>query len=88
MAKCHQCNSEISDADAFCPYCGISLTPVEIPSEEDEFASTIMMTPEMASKSPSTAPSNENLNPQPIEAQPAPVEPVESIDPKLYVAPR
>lgn len=81
MATCHQCNSEISDADAFCPYCGISLVPVEIPSEEDEFASTIMMTPEMASKSPSGAPSSENLAPKPIEAQPIPVEePVESTE--------
>src|SRR4029079_4870485 len=49
MTTCHQCNSEIADADVFCPYCGISLAPVDISSEEDEFASTIMMTPEIAS---------------------------------------
>jgi tRNA A-37 threonylcarbamoyl transferase component Bud32 len=45
MTKCQQCNSEVSGDDVFCPYCGISLQPVPIPTEDDEFASTIMMTP-------------------------------------------
>jgi eukaryotic-like serine/threonine-protein kinase len=47
MITCTQCNSEISESDAFCPYCGISLIPVEVVSEDDEFASTIMMSPDI-----------------------------------------
>jgi len=43
MNTCHQCGSEVAENDAFCPYCGISLQPVAVPAENDEFASTIMM---------------------------------------------
>src|SRR3954451_16167099 len=43
MIKCHQCDSEVAENDAFCPFCGISLQPVAVPTDEDEFASTIMM---------------------------------------------
>jgi len=57
MIKCQQCNSDVSDSDAFCPYCGISLQPVSIPTEEDEFASTIIMTPDAAASSSTPPPS-------------------------------
>lgn len=46
MITCHECGSNVAENDIFCPYCGISLKPVEIPAEDDEFASTIMMSPE------------------------------------------
>ena len=62
MIKCYQCDSEVAENDAFCPYCGISLQPVTIPTEEDEFASTIIMPPAGASSPP-------------VESKPAP-EPV------------
>jgi serine/threonine-protein kinase len=45
MIKCHQCDSEVAENDAFCPHCGISLQPVVVQAEDDEFASTIIMTP-------------------------------------------
>ncbi|MFV0388407.1 MAG: protein kinase domain-containing protein [Pyrinomonadaceae bacterium] len=37
MNKCHECGSELSDIDAFCPYCGISLQPVGATVSEAEF---------------------------------------------------
>lgn len=45
MTHCHECNSEVADTDTFCPYCGITLVPVSIPSDpaEDAMASTIVM---------------------------------------------
>jgi len=43
MNICHQCGSEVAENDAFCPFCGISLQPVAVSVEDDEFASTIMM---------------------------------------------
>ena len=53
MTTCHQCGSEVADNDSFCPYCGISLAPVAIPSAaEDEFASTIIMPPAGSNPSP------------------------------------
>ena len=69
MPTCHQCGSEVAENDAFCPYCGISLTPVAIPSAaEDEFASTIIMptggsmaSPEAVAQSPA-APAIEEEN--------------------------
>src|SRR6185436_5894021 len=70
MTTCQQCNSEIADADVFCPYCGISLAPVDISSEEDEFASTIMMTPEIAS--------SVEEKPVPAEPKPEPAQEIES----------
>lgn len=54
MKRCHECDSEISEMDAFCPFCGISIQPsitVEpepepiIESSADELESTIMMSP-------------------------------------------
>jgi hypothetical protein len=53
MTTCHQCGSEVAETDSFCPYCGISLAPVAVPgSEEDEFASTIIMPTAKAESSP------------------------------------
>ncbi|MDM7921155.1 MAG: protein kinase [Pyrinomonadaceae bacterium] len=50
MSTCHECGSELTGNDAFCPFCGISLRPIapiaqELPSD-DELESTIMMAPE------------------------------------------
>ena len=43
--RCKECESEISDSDVFCPYCGISLRaePAPPPPVNDELASTIVM---------------------------------------------
>ena len=48
MNTCHQCGSDVAENDAFCPFCGISLQPVNVPAEDDEFASTIIMAPDEA----------------------------------------
>ncbi len=48
---CQECSSEISEQDAFCPFCGIALTPVAVPAveepaaveDDDSLESTIMM---------------------------------------------
>lgn len=44
---CHECGSSITDADAYCPYCGISIitaTPAAS-AEDDSLESTIMISP-------------------------------------------
>jgi eukaryotic-like serine/threonine-protein kinase len=45
MTYCHECGSEVAELDIFCPYCGISLTPVAIAGNpaDDEMASTVIM---------------------------------------------
>jgi serine/threonine protein kinase len=52
MPICHECDSTVADNDIFCPFCGISLSAAAPPAEApgDEFESTIMMTPEEATK--------------------------------------
>lgn len=58
MIYCHECGSEVAEADAFCPYCGITLQkpepiaeapeiiePVAAETDEQEFESTIVMSP-------------------------------------------
>jgi serine/threonine-protein kinase len=75
MITCQQCNSEVSENDAFCPYCGISLQPLPISTEEDEFASTIIMAPEPAPAVLSTPSPISEPSPEPIEQQ-VPFEPV------------
>lgn len=58
MISCHECSSEVSENDVFCPFCGISLQPIampepaaESPAEPDEaFESTIMMAPDEAAR--------------------------------------
>lgn len=50
MSTCHQCGSDVAENVAFCPYCGISLEAVGMPDQEDdEFASTIIISPEVVS---------------------------------------
>ena len=45
MTYCHECGSEVAELDIFCPYCGISLSPVPVSGSEaeDEMASTVVM---------------------------------------------
>jgi serine/threonine-protein kinase len=45
MANCPECGSQVAESDLFCPYCGISLTPIGVggDSEIDEFASTVVI---------------------------------------------
>ena len=44
MTYCHECGSEVAESDVFCPFCGISLQPVEVEDGGDaEFQSTIVM---------------------------------------------
>jgi eukaryotic-like serine/threonine-protein kinase len=61
MRKCHECESEVTDADVFCPFCGLSLQPVVLSAEpepveleaeviDDSLESTIMMPLEEAVK--------------------------------------
>src|SRR5947209_11105980 len=88
MITCHQCGSEVAENDAFCPYCGISLQPVAVPAEEDEFASTIIMPPvQSAPAEPSQAAEDgpivdavEVPEPEPAKEQ-AQVEPEKEPDP-------
>jgi len=49
---CHECGSSITNADAFCPYCGISLQAVAVSNDvvDDSMESTIMMSPSEALK--------------------------------------
>ncbi|MBX7060525.1 MAG: protein kinase [Pyrinomonadaceae bacterium] len=43
MPACPECASEVADNDIYCPYCGISLSPANLPSEpEDPLAHTIV----------------------------------------------
>ncbi len=44
MSICQECGSEVAEQDLFCPYCGISLQPVAVPSGVDAaMESTIVM---------------------------------------------
>ena len=76
MIKCHQCDSDVAENDAFCPFCGISLEPVAVATDEDEFASTIMMPP------PSSA--SEVSHHQPTQASEPIVEGVEIPEPVAH----
>lgn len=43
---CHECGSSVEGAEAFCPYCGISLAaPSPAVLDDDSLESTIMMSP-------------------------------------------
>ncbi|MEZ5346055.1 MAG: protein kinase [Pyrinomonadaceae bacterium] len=33
MNQCHECGNELTELDAFCPFCGIALAPVVVPEE-------------------------------------------------------
>jgi len=80
MTTCHQCGSEVAENDAFCPYCGISLTPVAIPgAAEDEFASTIIM-PTAGSKPP-TEPAVQEAAPPALAEEAQEAEPISVPEP-------
>lgn len=36
MANCHACGEEIAEIDVFCPFCGVSLNPIEVGEVEGE----------------------------------------------------
>ena len=36
MTHCRECNSEIADAEAFCPFCGIALEPISVGEDQKE----------------------------------------------------
>lgn len=53
MITCQECNSEISEIEAFCPYCGIKIDRPEpvaepVPVVDESFESTIVITPSEA----------------------------------------
>ena len=45
MALCHECGSEVAEKDDFCPFCGISLKPIDLDDglNDPAFESTIIM---------------------------------------------
>jgi serine/threonine protein kinase, bacterial len=45
MALCHECGSDVAENDVFCPYCGISLKPIDMDDGDPAFESTIVMSP-------------------------------------------
>ncbi len=77
--KCQECNSEISEQDSFCPYCGIVHTPapvVETESVPDDLESTVMMSPEEVARlakleaKDEPLPVNAVFEPEPAEEAP------------------
>ncbi len=36
MAYCHECGSELGEAEGFCPYCGITLKPLAVNQEQEK----------------------------------------------------
>ncbi|MEZ5307027.1 MAG: protein kinase [Pyrinomonadaceae bacterium] len=51
MIKCRECNSELNEAEGFCPFCGISLEPVvgADPAEEENIVEQIAIGEEIDS---------------------------------------
>ncbi len=45
---CHECGSSVEGGEAFCPYCGISLSTGAAEPVDDSMESTIMISPEEA----------------------------------------
>lgn len=47
MSLCQECGSEISEADVFCPFCGITIAraPEPQPAADESMESTIVITP-------------------------------------------
>ena len=66
MSLCQECGSEVSEADVFCPYCGISLprSSEQVPAVDDSMDSTIMMSPEEAANY-----KRELVDPSPITSE-------------------
>jgi serine/threonine-protein kinase len=69
MANCPECGSEVAESDLFCPYCGISLSPVTVlgDSEIDEFASTVVI------DKPEVRPDTDSENTPPFDAASTPI---------------
>lgn len=76
MIRCQECESEVSENDAFCPFCGISIQVVApipaviieepVPEPEPDLDSTIMMAPVEAEKLVSKETTAEPSEPEPI----------------------
>ncbi len=65
MTHCHECGSEVADNDIFCPFCGISLRPIEVAGDDDaSLESTIMMTPSELSEMRQQAADSERDEPE------------------------
>ena len=76
--RCKECESQISDSDVFCPYCGISLSESAEPPPpaDDQMASTIVM-PFAAKDESSEFPTPTTQPERPASAElpePAPIE--------------
>ncbi len=59
MIYCPECGSEVAAIDVFCPYCGISLTPLPVTDEAESgsaFESTIIMQPPAKAADSAAAP--------------------------------
>ena len=82
MTTCKECASEISETEAFCPYCGIKIetapelipVPEVVAAVDPEFESTIVITPgEAAAMKEEMAASAASAEPTPIvETAPPP----------------
>ena len=80
MTYCHECGSEVADIDVFCPFCGISLRPIDVPGEEDpSFESTIIMQPPPVEEASDSEPVNDESaeTPAAIKGTPATSENIE-----------
>ena len=53
MDRCRECDTEISENDLFCPFCGITVKTVDVadadPDPDESLESTIMMSPDEVS---------------------------------------
>ena len=73
MALCHECGSEVAENDVFCPFCGISLNPIEVEDGETDpaFESTIVMSSPSPNEAPATRTADETASGQKFsEAEP------------------
>lgn len=79
MAYCHECGSEVAQIDVFCPFCGISLKPLAVENEEEDFTNTIAINQsEIAASSDKSSPESSQAGNIPIaKEEPAKSEPVE-----------
>lgn len=90
MALCHECGSEVAENDVFCPFCGISLKPIEIDDGQHDpaFESTIVMTPD-APPGETGAPAENAAGNDILEETPKTADPGQSntTDPSVAVTP-
>jgi serine/threonine protein kinase len=72
MSICQECGSEVADQDLFCPYCGISLQPVTVPSGDDAaMESTIVMQAPLPEILSDIIPPADDATPPGTDAEPA-----------------